>query len=108
MRKYFCNVSTRLPEEVMDKIDNQVNAGRFKNVSTAVAKCAETGLQVLEYQEMMKDPAKAKEFIKKMQEILQEDQLIEWSQTLTAGQLDSFIMLLRMEKDNRYKQQRFV
>ena len=63
---------------------------------------------MFEYQEMMKDPAKAAEFTKKMQEILKEDQLIEWSQTLTSGQLDGFIMLLRMEKDNRVKQQRFL
>ena len=77
MRKYFCNVSTRLPEEVMDKIDKQVNDGRFKNVSAAVAKCAETGIQVFEYQEMMKDPAKAEEFIKKMQEVIKEEQLFD-------------------------------
>ena len=108
MRKYFSTVSTRLPDTVMDKIDKHIEDGNFKNLSNAIAKCAEIGIQVFEYQEMMKDPAKAAEFTKKMQEILKEDQLIEWSQTLTSGQLDGFIMLLRMEKDNRVKQQRFL
>ena len=81
--------------------------GAFKDTSDAIRELAKVGAKVVEYQSMMKDPKKANEFRKKMQEMLQTNKMEEWSQTLTAEQIDGFLMFLQIEKGKRFEQKQF-
>ena len=39
-----------------------------------------------------------------MNEMLQTQNMDEWSQTLSTEQIDGFLMFLQMEKDKRFEQ----
>jgi len=39
--------------------------------------------------------------------MIQTENIDQWSQALTAGQLDGFMMHLKMEKDKRFEQKKF-
>lgn len=106
-------ISLRLENRDLDEFEKNVKTtfnpdGRFLNLSECVRELAKVGCKVLEYQDMMKDPAKADEFKQKMQEMLQTQQIDEWSQTLTTEQIDGFVMFLSMEKEKRFEQKKFI
>ena len=92
----------------MDIIESKVKVLRFTDVSDAVKKCTKIGLRVDDYQQMMKDPKRADEFQKKMQEFIRGEEVFEWTDTLDYSQLDGFLMALQMRKDERYKQLKFI
>ena len=87
----------------MDETDLLVDLGRYETSATAIRETSRLGCKVLRHQEMMKDPAKATEFQKKMQEAVHQDKIFEWAATLTESQIDGFLMALQMEKEGRYK-----
>ncbi len=106
-------VGTRWDLVLIDDVEKLVKThqnpgGVFKNVSHAIRECTKVGIKVHTYQEMMKDPLKADEFRAKMQEMLQNEEIIDWVQTLTPEQIDGFLMALQMQKDKRYEVQKLV
>jgi len=108
MIKRSTMISLRIDNQDLDDYESHIKAGEYKNVSTCIRELAKIGYKLKKYQEMMKDPMKAEEFQKKMQEVINNNQIIEYAQTLTVDQLDGFIMLCQMEKDKRYEQKRFL
>lgn len=113
MVKRSVNISTRWDIIDLDDIEKLVKSalnpdGKFANVSDVIRNCTKVGIKVHNYQEMMKDPDKAEEFRKKMQEMVKNEEIFDWVQTLTPDQIDGFIMALQMEKDNRYKVTKLV
>ena len=106
-------ISTRWDHSVLDDVEKLVKSpvspdGKFKNVSEVIRECTKVGMKVHNYQEMMKDPEKSDEFRKKMHEMVQNEEILDWVQTLQPSQIDGFLMALQMEKDNRYKVQKLV
>jgi len=101
-------ISIRFSNEFLDELEKEIEKKEFKNVSDAIKTCSKYGLELYRYQKMMKDPKQANEFAKKMQELLIKEQQFDWCEKLSETQIDGFMMMLRMEKDTRYKQMRFV
>ncbi len=101
-------VGTRWDLALIDDVDKLVKThdnqtGVFKNVSEAIRECTKVGIKVHNYQKMMKDPKLAEEFRKKMQDYIQNEEVIEWVHTLDNSQIDGFILTMQMEKDKRWE-----
>lgn len=99
----------RLSPQEIDEIERHVLSrdnpeGRFRSFAQAIRETAKLGCKVIEYQSMMSDPKRAKQFARKMQGFIKHDQVMEWAQSLEHSQLEGFLMLLEMEKEQRYKQ----
>lgn len=108
MVKRSISVNTRWELSTIEELEKIIRSpenptGVFKDTSKAIRECTKVGIKVHNYQEMMKDPEKSEEFRKKMQEMLQNEEILDWVQTLAPAQIDGFLMALQMEKDNRYK-----
>lgn len=105
--------SLRIDNQLLDEFESKVKRhsnpdGKFNSMSECIRDCAKIGSKLLDYQEMMKDPNKSKEFQTQMQSIIQNDQVIEYSQTLTDSQINGFMMALQMEKDTRYENKKLL
>lgn len=101
-------VSTRWELVILDSIEALVKSplnvkAPFSNTSDAIRECAKVGVKVHNYQEMMKDPEKADEFRKKMQDFVKNEEVFDWAHTLSPDQIDGFLMALQIEKDKRYE-----
>ncbi len=101
--------SLRFPLAFIEEMESHVRSaqnpkGEFKSPTEGIRECARVGLQVVKHQAMMKDPAKNAEFVKKMEALIRTENYSEFTQTLDAGQLNGFIMMLQMEKERRYEQ----
>ncbi len=108
MVKRSITVSTRWDLPIIEDIEKLVKSpinpkGPFQNTSLAIRECTKVGIKVHNYQEMMKDPEKADEFRKKMQDMIKNEEVFEWVHTLQPDQIDGFLMALQMEKDKRYE-----
>lgn len=106
-------VSTRWDLIDLDSIEVLVKSplnfkAPFNNTSEAIRECAKVGVKVHNYQEMMKDPEKANEFRQKMQDMLKNEEVFDWVETLSSDQIDGFLMALQMKKDKRYEVQTLV
>jgi len=92
-----------------EKIQSPNNSNaKFTNMSECIRECAKIGSKLLDYQDMMQDPEKAEEFQKKMQDFIQHEQVMEWSQALSDSQINGFLMALQMEKETRYENKKFL
>ena len=99
----------RIDHKDLDELEKLVKpSGKYKNTSEAIRATSRLGMQVLSYQAMMKDPVRAKEFSLKMQEFIKSEQITEWAETLDIQQVDGFLMLLKIEREKRFEQQKFV
>ncbi len=97
-----------LDREFIDEVNRHVESNEYKNASVAIRKYSKLGLQITIYQKLMKDPEKAKEFQEKIKDFVEKEQHFEWAATLTTQQIEGFLMLLQMEKDERFKQHTLV
>ena len=112
MLKRTTMISLRVDNRDLDDFEKNVHTqanpqGRYGNVSECIRELAKMGNQILEYQEMMKDPEKKNEFVEKMQEMIETQNFDEFAQTLSPDQLDGFIMFLTIEKEKRFEQKTF-
>ena len=103
-KKRTVTVSIRLLPEVCDEIEEYKRPGGYASFSAAVSGCAELGLQVHKYQDMMKDPEKRDEFIEKMKELVHDGRIDEIIEPMTEEQLHGTIMRCKMKLDSRYEQ----
>lgn len=93
----------RLDISQLESLENLVKRKKFKDVTKALRECANIGAQVIEYQDMMKDETKSAEFIQKMNDMIKNEDFEQFAHTLDSQQIDGFLYLLKLEKDNRYK-----
>jgi len=94
---FKCDVA--LLEEINDLVRSPYHpGGTFNNFSEAVRECIKIGIQVHRYKEVMEDPTKSKEFIKKMQKMVEDEQMDSWYLTLTSQQKDGFIAYMQLKK----------
>ncbi|MCY4490000.1 MAG: hypothetical protein OXC46_00880 [Thaumarchaeota archaeon] len=105
---FYANVTIRLPMDVMEKISNDVTTGQHKNKSTAALEYIKVGIRISEYQELLKDPSKSKEFQKKMHDIVQNEKLEGWIESLSSQQLEGLLGLMQIEKEKRYDQRSLI
>ena len=95
-----------LSVEILEKIASDIAAGTFRNRSQAIAEYVQVGIRISGYQEMLKDPKKAAEFQKKMQDVVQNEKLEGWIESLSSQQLDGLMGLMEIGKDKRFDQRR--
>ena len=102
-------ISIRFGLNDLDEFEKNIRSdykpvAKFNSLSECIRELAKVGNKVLQYQDMMKDPERANEFKEKMQEMLETQNMDEWSQTLSSDQLDGFLMFLNIEKEKRFEQ----
>ena len=102
------SVSVRVPNSLLDDLEIEIEKGEFRSTSDAILKCTEVGLEAIRYKEMIKDPKKAEEFAQKVKELVQQDELFSWAETLSTEQVDAFVMMLKMEKEKRITVKKFI
>ena len=106
-------VGLRLGAQLLDEFEKKIKSyknpdGKFTNMSECIRECAKIGSKLLDYQEMMKDPEKSKEFQKKLKEIIENEKVVQWSQALTDSQISAFAMALQIEKEARYENKKLL
>ena len=94
-------IAFRTEIEFLDELETFIESGKFASASEAVRETSKVGMRVLHYQEMMQDPDKAAEFQKKMQDVIQSGEAVDWVKTLDMEQLRGFIDLMQLEREGR-------
>ena len=89
--------------EILDDIDEIIKTNNYENTSIAIRELAKMGIKLYNYREMMKDPKQSEEFQRKMHDLVQNDQVFDWTHTLSDSQIDGFFMAIQMEKEKRYE-----
>lgn len=102
----YATITIRMPIPLMEKIEDDVKAGTFRSRTDALTQYIQAGVRISEYQAMLKDPTKAAEFQKKMQDIIHNEKLEGWLESMSTQQLDGLLGLMEIEKGKRYDQRR--
>lgn len=95
-------ISTRWDNYILDDLDEVIKSNNYPNTSQAIRELTKIGIKLYHYKEMMKDPQLSEEFRKKMQELVTNDQVFDWTGALSDSELDGFFMAFQMEKEKRY------
>ena len=95
-------ISTRWNNFILDELDEVIKSNHYSNTSEAIRELVKIGIKLYNYKEMMKDPQQSEEFLRKMQNLVQNNDVFDWTNTLSDTQLDGFFMALQMEKEKRY------
>ncbi|MCY4492041.1 MAG: hypothetical protein OXC46_11375 [Thaumarchaeota archaeon] len=104
----YGTITIRTPVTILEKIEHDVKTGSFRSRTDAITQYLQAGIRISEYQEMLKDPAKAAEFQQKMQAVIQDEKLEGWIESLSSQQLDGLMGLMEIEKDKRHDQRRLI
>jgi len=91
--------SLRIPNNLLDRLENAVKDGKFSSVAEAIRKYTEVGMHVETYKTQIKDP----EFLKSIEELQKTEGVFKWTETLTDEQRDAIATALEMEKEKRYE-----
>jgi len=97
------SISLRIPNNLLDRLENAVKDGKFSSVSMAIRTYTEVGMHVESYKTMIKVP----EFLKSIKELQQTEGIFQWMETLTEEQTDAVATALKMEKEKRYDNRTF-
>jgi len=107
------NMNIRCDLSLVERINELVKdyrnpRGVFKSSSEAVRELIKVGLEVHNYQDIMKDPQKAAEFQEKMQELIKNEEMDKWSETLNTQQLEGFATFMKLKLESRRKLSKLV
>lgn len=102
-------ITVKWPDMLIDELEKMIHSrynpdGEFSNASDAIRSLTELGIKVFQHKKMMQDPVQAKEFQSKMQDVIENQAVKEWTCTLSESQLNGFLLALEMEKDERHTQ----
>jgi len=101
-------IALRIHLQELQSLKKLIAEGQFRNMSDAVRETAKIGMRMLEYKKLLEDPERAHEFHAKMKEIIKNDEIFHWLETLSIDQVDAFHQALVMEKDKRYRMQKLI
>lgn len=76
----------------------------FKNIPEASRHLIQMGLRFLKLKEIMADPDRKEEFLKKAQLALNEQTLYEAVETMSVEEVDALVAQLQSLKDHKIKQ----
>ena len=99
MLKRSILLSLRIPNDMLDMLENTVKEGKFENVSKAIRSYVELGMHVESLKSMIKDPV----FLKSIEELKQTEGLFQWTETLKDNEVDAIASALKFEKEKRYE-----
>lgn len=100
-------ISMRCPTDWLDEVE-AFSDDRNEAMSEVIRSMTSIGMQVVHYQEMMKDPEKANEFQTKMRDVIEQGEVTKWVSTLELQQIEGFLGLLKLEKEGRIKVQNLL
>lgn len=103
MVKRSTAITTRWDNKILDDLDEVIKSNNYPNTSEAIRELTKVGMKLYNYKEMMKDPQLSEEFRLKMQDLVSNDQVFDWTKQLSDSQLDGFFMAIQMEKEKRYE-----
>lgn len=90
--------SIRLPQELLEKLENSLKDGKFPSISEAIRAYVTVGIHVESLKTQIKDP----EFLKSIEELKKTEGIFDWIDTLTESQEDAIATALQMKKEQRY------
>ena len=96
--------SVRLPEQLVQEIENIMKNYGATNVSEFVRQACQLTIQIESYKSIMTDPRKREEFFAKLNHMLKSEKIFDWVATLEDSQMNGIKMAIDMEKENRFKQ----
>lgn len=99
----FGSITVRLPFELVQELDADVEMRKFRNRSEALRSYVILGKKAYSYKAIMDDPIKQKQFQDEMNQILKGERITEWISTLSGTQLEGIMQGIQLEKEQRIK-----
>lgn len=103
MKKRLIPFHCRFYQDEIEELETLAEQKKT-SLSRIIRMTCTLGSQVIRYQAMMNDPERRAEFMEKMNQIIQNDQLDGWFETLTTEQLSGFLTYTQVELDKRHIQ----
>ena len=94
-----CSFSLRMPNNLLDRLENAVKDGKFRSISEAIREYTEVGMHVETYKTKIKDP----KFLKSIEELKKTEGVFKWTEKLSDEEVDAVATALKMEKEKRYE-----
>ena len=104
--KLVCSATYRMPISMYEEIEvlTKGENKKFKSMPEASRHLIQMGLRFLKLKEIMADPARKEEFLKKANLALNEKTLDEAVDAMTPEELDALVIKLESLKDSKIKQ----
>lgn len=104
--KLICSSTYRMPISMYQEIENLTKGENkiFKTIPEASRHLIQMGLQFLKLKEIMSDPERKEEFLRKAQLALNEQTLYEAVETMSVEEVDALVAQLQSLKDHKIKQ----
>jgi len=104
--KLICSATYRMPISMYEEMDALTKGEdkKFKSIPEASRHLIQMGLQFLKLKEIMADPSRKEEFLKKANLALNETTIDEAVDAMTPEELDALIIKLSSLKDFKVKQ----
>ena len=106
--KHRVTVSARLPLSTVEQIDILIQSGKYRNLASSIEALVTLGLQLEQYQEMIKDPKRHAEFVKKMKSMMHNGQFDKVVKAMTPAELDGAALMIEIEKNGKYLQRNLI
>ena len=103
MKLPSATLSVRIPQELWQKINEFVENGLAKDLSSAVRALIEAGFWLHEHKDDIHDPEQVQNFIKEWNLQMNEDKIFDWTEQLSENQMKAIEMAFDLEKERRYK-----
>jgi len=95
--------SIRLPFELWETIQGQIEAGIFPDFSSAVRTLVEGGLKLIEIKDKVDNPDEVKRLADDWNFKMNENDIFEWAHDLSDNKMKAVYQALDLEKERRYK-----
>ena len=104
--KLVCSATYRMPTSMYEEIEvlTKGENKKFKSIPEASRHLIQMGLRFLKLKEIMADPARKEEFLKKANLALNEKTFDEIVETMSPEELDALVIKLESLKDSKIKQ----
>jgi len=90
--------------ETLQQIDEIKTKGHFPSEAETIRQIVKVGIFVHTMKSNVKDP----DFISKMQEVLKDEKLFDWLETMTTEQLQGIKVASEMVIEGKYKQKNLL
>ena len=104
--KLVCSATYRMPISMYNDIEALTKGEdkKFKNIPEASRHLIQMGIRFLKLKEIMVDPERKEEFLKKANLALNEKTFDEIVETMSPEELDALVIKLESLKDSKVKQ----
>jgi len=103
MIKKKTQITIKLPEKLVDQVNETMKQLGLDNVSDFVRGSLMVRLRMEQMKPIIQDPERFREFVNTMNQHLTEKDAFDWVKTLSDDRLQGFKQLCEMEKEKRFE-----